>query len=180
MDKRKFAGGGNRSDGHRLNVALLWLLSATAAILLNFQTIAYAADDSAGGSHQERSLVVRNWKGDYLGTSSHVVLDPSAGMIAFVIVALETGQNKGIKEIAVPWGLFSVDKENGVLVLNISKKELESAPEYHVSDLADPEFVGRIYRFFALGPPRTKKSPQEKRMSLEGFEVRPFRPAVDL
>lgn len=165
MDKRKIAGSpANQSYARRLNVALLWLLSATAAILLNFQTMAYAADDSAGSSYQEKSLVVRNWKGEYIGTSHHVVMDPSAGLIAFVIVSLENGQNKGIKEIAVPWSLFSVDKENGILVLNISKKQLESAPEYHASDLGDPEFVGRIYRFFALAPPWTKKTPQEKRM----------------
>ncbi len=147
----------NRPYGYRLYVALLWLLSATAAILLSFQTMAYAADDSAG--QKGRSLVVRNWKGEYVGTSHHVVMDPAAGLIVFVIVTLETGQDKKIKEIAVPWALFSVDKENGVLVLSISKKQLESAPEYHDSDLGDPAFVGRIYRFFALTPPWTEETP---------------------
>ena len=166
MDRRNIAGCVvNQSYAHRLHVALFWLLSATAAILLNFQTMVYAADDSAGSSHQERSLTVRNGKGEYIGTSHHVVMDPSAGDIVFVIVSLETGH----KEIAVPWVLFSVDKENRVLVLSISRKRLESAPEYHASDLEDPEFAGRIYHFFALAPSWKEETPQGKRMSLEGF-----------
>ncbi len=164
MDKRKIGDHIlNQPYAYRL---LLWLLSATAAIFLTFQTMAYAADDSAGSSFQQKSLVVRNWKGEYIGTSHHVVMDPSAGLIVFVIVSLERGQNQGVKEIAVPWVLFSVDKENGVLVLNIGKKQLESAPEYRASDLDNPESIARIYRFFALGPPWTEKTPKGKPMEL--------------
>jgi hypothetical protein len=156
MDRRRMRG---------LHVTLLWLLPAIAAILLNFQTMACAADDGVGSNHQERSLMVRNWKGEYIGTSHHVVMDPSAGIIVFVIVSLETGHNKEIKEIAVPWVLFSVDKENGVLVLNISKEQLNSAPEYNASNLEDPEFVARTYHFFALAPPWTEETPKGKQIS---------------
>jgi hypothetical protein len=157
MDKRKMVG---------TRVTLLWLLFAIAAILLSFQTMAYAADDSAGSN---RSLIVRNWKGEYIGTSQHVLMDPSAGNIVFVIVSIETGQNEEMKEIAVPWVLFSIDRENRALVLSISKKELDSAPEFHDSNLEDPEFVGRIYRFFALGPPWTEETPKAEQMNLEGI-----------
>ncbi len=170
MDERKIASCiVNRSYAYRLRAIPFGMLSAIAAILLCFQTMAYAADDSAGSSDREKSLIVRNWKGEYIGTSHHVVMDPSAGDIVFVIVSLETGQSKQIKEIAVPWVLFSIDKENGVLVLNISKKQLDSAPEYHDSNLEDPDFVGRIYHFFGLAPSWTEETPQGERMSLEGF-----------
>ena len=167
MDKKQVAGYVvNQPYGHRLHATLLWLLSAMAAILLNFQTIAYAADDSAGSSHKGQPLIVKNWKGEYLGTSHHVVMDPSGGSIVFVIVSLETAENK---EIAIPWVLFSVDKENGDLMLSISKKQLDSAPEYHASSLKDPEFVRRIYYFFASVSLRTEETPKAKRMSLESF-----------
>lgn len=147
-------------------VSLLWLFLAIAAITLTFQTMVYAAEDAARSKHQEQSLIVKNWKGEYIGTSHHVVMDPSAGSIAFVIVSLETGQNKVIKEVAVPWVLFSVDKQNGTLVLNVSKKQLESAPEYHASNLEDPKFVGRIYQFFGLAPPWTEEAPKARQMNL--------------
>jgi hypothetical protein len=155
-----------------------WLFLATAVILLSFQTTAYATDDSAGGSHQVKSLIIRNWKGEYIGTSHHVVMDPSAGIIVFVIVSLETRQNGEMKEIAVPWVLFSVDKENGVLVLNVSKKQLESAPEYRASELEDPEFVARIYHFFALAPPWTEETQRGKPMSSEGFQSETFQASL--
>jgi hypothetical protein len=158
MDKRKIEGCVvYQPHAHRLYVTLLWLLSAIVAILLSSQAMIYAADDSARSGHQEHSLIVRNWKGEYIGTSHHVVMDPSAGNIVFAIVSLETGRSKRIREIAVPWVLFSVDKENRALVLSISEKQLNSAPEYHASDLEDSEFVGRIYHFFGLAPPWTEE-----------------------
>jgi hypothetical protein len=167
MDKKKIVDWVvNQSSTHRLQVTLLWLLSALAVILLNFQTMAYAADDSAGSSDQEQSLIVRNWKGDYIGTSHYVIMDPSAGEIVFVIVSIETGQDKEIKEVAVPWVLFSIDKGDGALVLNISKKRLDSAPEYHDYNLEDPEFIGGIYHFFGVAPPWTEETPQGKPMGL--------------
>jgi len=158
MDKRKIEGRVvNQPQGHRLSATTLWLLPAIVAILLSLQTMAYAADDSARSNHQERSLIVRNWKGEYIGTSHHVVMDPSAGSIVFVIVSFEPGKGKEIREIAVPWVLFSTDKENRGLVLSISQKQLDSAPQYHASDLEDPEFVGRTYHFFGLAPPWTEE-----------------------
>jgi hypothetical protein len=96
-------------------------------------------------------------------------MDPSGGNIVFVIVSLETGQNKESKEIAVPWVLFSIDKENGALVLSISKKQLDSAPEYDASSMEDPEFVRRIYYFFASAPPWTKETPHAKRRNPQSF-----------
>lgn len=165
MDKKKII----RSvlNQYRRSPVLLWVLFATAVILMNLGTMAYASDDTIGSSQLEHSLVVRNWKGEYIGTSHHVVLDPSARKIVFVIVSLEKKENAEIKEIAVPWNLFSIDRENGVLVLSISRKQLDSAPEYHASDLDDPEFVGRIYHFFALAPPWAEETPKGKGMGLE-------------
>ena len=158
MDKRKIEGCVvSQPHAHRLHVTLLRLLSVIVAILLSSQAMIYAADDSARSSYQGHSLIVTNWKGEYIGTSHHVVMDPSAGNIVFVIVSLEMGQSKRIREIAVPWVLFSIDKENRALVLSISEKQLNSAPEYHASDLEDPEFVGRIYHFFGLAPPWTEE-----------------------
>ncbi len=145
----------------------LWLVFAIAAILINFNTIAYADDGGSGITiHEHHSLIVKNWKGDYLGTSHHVVMDPSTGNIIFIIMSLEQGEGK---EIAVPAGLFSVDKEQGALVLNISKKQLGSSPAYHASDLQDPEFFMKVYRYFAIAPPWREESPKKGNESPSRF-----------
>ncbi len=149
-------------DTIRKVFCLLCSVFTITVILMSFNTIAYAVDGSYGVSIQEHALIVENWKGEYIGTSHHVVMDPSTGNIIFIIVSLEQGENK---EIAVPAGLFSVDKEHGVLVLNISKKQLGSSPAYHASDLQDPEFFKKVYRFFAIAPPWTEETPKKENES---------------
>jgi len=120
------------------------LALATFAILLSFGPIAYGAGD------QEESLAVKNWKGEYVGSVRHVLTDPSNGYIVFVVLSL--GQQEK-KEIAIPARSFSsYDFEGGFLVLNVSKQILDAAPEFHASDLEDPAFIERVYRFFGLGP----------------------------
>lgn len=112
--------------------------------------IANAATDQIQG------LDVKNWKGEYIGTVKHVLTDSSNGNIVFVLLSL--GQ-EGSKEVAVPVKSFSsYDFENGYLVLNVSKEILKSAPEFQVSDLKDPEFVGRVYHFFGLAPVWTEET----------------------
>ena len=121
-----------------------FLVLATFVILLSVGSIAHVV----GG--QEEGLAVKNWKGEYLGSVRHVLTDPSDGNIVFVVLSF--GQQKK-KEIAVPVRSFSsYDFEGGFFVLNVSKQILDAAPEFHVSDLEDPAFVERIYRFFGLGP----------------------------
>ena len=121
-----------------------FLVLATFVNLLSFGSIACAA----GG--KDEGMVVKNWKGEYLGSVEHVLTDPSTGDIVFVILSF--GQDAK-KEIAVPVRSFSsYDYENGFLVLNVSKGILAAAPEFHVSDLKDPAFVERVYQFFGLAP----------------------------
>jgi hypothetical protein len=121
-----------------------FLALAAVLIFLSFGSIAYAAGD------QEEGLAVKNWKGDYVGSVRHVLTDPSSGNIIFLILSLGKGEEK---EIVVPVRSFSsYDYENGFLVLNVSKEILTEAPEFHVSDLKDPAFMERVYRFFGLVP----------------------------
>ena len=153
-------------DWGRRIFCFLWSVCTIAVILMSFNTIAYAVDSTSGASNQEHTLIVKNWKDEYIGTSNHVVMDPSTGNIIFIIVSLDQGENK---EIAVPAGLFSVDPEHGALVLNISKKQLGSSPAYHASDLEDPEFFKKVYRFFAIAPPWTEETQKEENGSLFRF-----------
>ncbi len=121
-----------------------FLALATVIILLSFGSVAYAP------GNQEEGLAVKNWKGEFVGSVRHVLTDSSSGNIVFVILSL--GQ-EGKKEIVVPVNSFSsYDYENGFLILNVSKEILAAAPEFRVSDLKDPAFVERVYRFFGLAP----------------------------
>jgi hypothetical protein len=138
----------------------LWAL-AIAVIFMGFVSIAFAVDHGAK-SAKEEALVVKNWKGEYIGSVEHVLSNSSNGNIAFVILSLD----KEKKEIVIPLGSFSsFDQENGILILNVSKEILRAAPEFDPSDLKDPTFAERVYRFFGEAPSWTDK-PQEREMRM--------------
>ncbi len=132
----------------------------TVAVLISLGTLAYAASQAES---QKESLAVNNWKGQHIGIVKYVVVNSSTGNITFVILYLD---KEGRKEIAVPLAAFaSYDHENGILTLNVSERELASAPEFHDSDLDNPAFAEGMYRFFGLAPSWTEKSGEkEKRM----------------
>lgn len=138
----------------------LWAL-VTAVIFIGFASVAFAVDHGAK-SAKEEALVVKNWKGEYIGSVQHVLSNSSNGNIAFVILSLD----KEKKEIVIPLRSFSsYDQENGILILNVSKEILRAAPEFDPSDLKDPTFAERVYRFFGEAPPWTDR-PQEREMRM--------------
>lgn len=127
----------------------------TVAILISLGTVAYAA---GGTENQKETLVVKNWKGNHVGIVKYVVVNPSTGIVTFVILYLEEGK----REIAVPLAAFSsYDRENGILILSFSEKELLAAPEFHDSDLNNPAFAEGVYRFFGLVPSWTDETEEE-------------------
>ncbi len=131
-----------------------------AAILISFGSIGSAGDHGGKAGSQEEALVVKNWKGEHIGSVRHVLLDSSTGDVAFIILSL--GKEK--KEIVIPLRSFSsYDHKNRTLILNISKGILIAAPEFHLSDLRDPTFADRVFRFFGEAPPWTERAPEEEK-----------------
>jgi sporulation protein YlmC with PRC-barrel domain len=123
-----------------------------AMIFVGFSFIPYAVDHRANSANQEGVLVVKNWKGEFIGSVQNMLIDSSTGNITFIILSL--GKEK--KEVVLPLKSFSsYDQESGTLVLNVSKEILIAAPEFHLSDLKDPAFPERVYRFFGEAPPWT-------------------------
>ena len=126
----------------------LWSL-AMGLILMISGTIGCNADQKAKWVNEENALVVRNWKGEYIGSARHVLVDPSTGNVAFIILLLD----KEKKEIVIPLRSFSsFDHEKVALVLGISKDILVAAPDFRLSDLEDPAFIDKVYRFFGQAP----------------------------
>jgi PRC-barrel domain protein len=130
------------------------LLSLAMGVILTiYGALACTADHTAKSAKEEEALAVRNWKGEYIGSVQHVLLDSSDGNVAFVILLLHREK----REIIIPLRSFSsYDRKNATLVLSVSKEILVSAPEFHLSDLEDPAFVERISRSFGQAPSWTE------------------------
>ncbi len=124
------------------------LALVTAAVFLLFGNIVLAA----GLSDQDETMVIKNSKGEYLGTVKDLLID-SSGRVIFVIVS-HGEEREGIsrKDIAVPAVAFSYDRDQDRVVLDIAKDQLDAAPEFTVSELDDPLFSERVFQFFGLAP----------------------------
>ncbi len=95
------------------------------AALASFGPAAFLAVNGIESENQG-TLEVKNWKGTHVGTAKYVVTDSSTGNVTFVIVYLDQEPKK---EIAVPVTSFSsYDRAGGILILNVSREELASAP----------------------------------------------------
>ncbi len=46
--------------------------------------------------------------------------------------------------------------ESETLLLNMTKEQLASAPEFKESELSDPGYAGDLYRCYGLMPPWTE------------------------
>ncbi len=133
---------------------MIWVV---ALFILSIGSGAYALKDNSFSSANDRehSLVVKNSQGEDIGTINKALTDPT-GSIAFVIVSL-TQEQKGKKEIVVPVNAFSQDGESN-LVLNLSREEIAAAPAFQLSDLRDPSYPERLYKFYGQTPPWSEES----------------------
>ena len=128
-----------------------WTVLLIALIFVNVGLFAFLAADQAQTENQQQVIVVNDSTGRYVGMITNVLAD-SSGNIAFIILSVGEQGELGNKEIAVPLGILSYDDENGLIVLNFSKEKLAAAPGFDLSDLGDPAFAEKVYRFFGLIP----------------------------
>ncbi len=134
----------------------LLIILAAALLLFSFSPSARALTDQGAMQDRHPQLAVKNAQGDYVGTISNALADPM-GNITFVILSLGGGGET--KNIVVPVSAFSQD--GGELVLNMDESQLAAAPEFHMSDLNDPSFGERVYRYYGQVPPWSEGSPDE-------------------
>jgi len=125
------------------------------AVLIGFGSIAYALADSTETRNQRETMMVKNSEGEFVGMVTNVLVDPS-GNLAFIILSIDGKTDQGKKEIAVPVGIFTYDRENRVVVMEVDREELSLAPEFSLSDLNDISFAEKVYRFFGLMPSWTE------------------------
>jgi len=123
----------------------------TALVFINFGLFVYAPVNKAETENQQEGIVVQDSMGRYVGTITNLVED-SSGNIAFLILSMSEQGELSNREIAIPVGILSYDDENRMIVLDLSKEELAGAPGFDVSDLGNPAFAGKVYRFFGLMP----------------------------
>ena len=103
---------------------------------------------SRGRTHELTDMVgtqVENPRGDQLGKISDFLIDGS-GQVTFAILSYDN------KLVAVPFWIFSYDREGNRLVLDTTKENLSSAPAFAKDSLSGQKWAVEAYKHFGHQP----------------------------
>jgi sporulation protein YlmC with PRC-barrel domain len=90
-----------------------------------------------------------------LGRIEDLVLDASAGRIAYAVLSFGGFLGLGDKYFAIPWNKFEFHLAEKRVVLNVDKKLLEKAPGFDKDNwpnMADSTWGRSIYKHYGLAP----------------------------
>lgn len=104
---------------------------------------------------------VHNPKGEYLGWISDFVID-SHGKVTFAVVSHGGFLRIWEKDVAVPYGSFSYDREKAHFVLDATSDKLNTAPKFTRRDLYNEQWAEDVYRYFGQAPYWTEGELVEK------------------
>jgi hypothetical protein len=113
---------------------------------------------------------VINPRGQRLGEIAEVVIDASAGHVAYAVLSAGAFLGLGEKLFAMPWGTLQQSAGLGTFQLDIDKDALHKAPGFdknHWPDMADPHWGTAIHSYYKQQPywqepPPEATPPQEQ------------------
>ncbi|MBZ0155660.1 MAG: PRC-barrel domain-containing protein [Alphaproteobacteria bacterium] len=98
---------------------------------------------------------VKNRAGEDLGDIEDVMIDLTAGRIAYVVLSFGGFLGLGDKFFAVPPDVFEYSAVDDSLILNVDKNSLENAPGFDKEnwpDMADRTWGAGIYSYYGSNP----------------------------
>jgi sporulation protein YlmC with PRC-barrel domain len=98
---------------------------------------------------------VFNPEGDSLGDIKEIVIDPSTGRVAYVVVSFGGFLGMGEKLFAIPFSAFRYNVTNMEYVINVTKERLEDAPGFdsnHWPIMSDEQWNRDIYTYYGRPP----------------------------
>jgi sporulation protein YlmC with PRC-barrel domain len=90
-----------------------------------------------------------------LGNIEELMIDLTAGRVAYAVLSFGGILGFGNKLFAIPWKSLVVDTENERFILDIARDKLKEAPGFdkdHWPDLVDREYGEKIYSFYGHIP----------------------------
>ncbi|HEX7553447.1 MAG TPA: PRC-barrel domain-containing protein [Geothrix sp.] len=98
---------------------------------------------------------VVNPKAESLGDIKEIVIDPSTGRVAYVVVSFGGFLSMGEKLFAIPFSSFEYNLANNEYVLHVPKERLENAPGFdpeHWPSMSDEKWNRDIYKYYGRSP----------------------------
>lgn len=94
---------------------------------------------------------VKSLTGEKLGTINDVVIDKVFGKVSYLVLDFGGFLSFGNKFFAIPWHLFTYDKEDDCFLLNMEKERLDDAPGFDKDNwpnFAAPEIISSIDEYY--------------------------------
>jgi hypothetical protein len=98
---------------------------------------------------------VVNQQDEGIGKIEDIVLDASAGRVAYAILSFGGFLGVGNKYFAIPWNAFRFNFADKKAVLNVNKQLLENAPGFDKDawpNFSDTTFGSSIYNHYGYTP----------------------------
>lgn len=98
---------------------------------------------------------VYNLEGDNIGKIDDIMVDVTAGVVAYAVLSFGGVMGMGDKLFAIPWQALSVDEENKRVILDVDKDTLKKAEGFDKNnwpDLSSEEVMERYYSFYQVEP----------------------------
>jgi len=98
---------------------------------------------------------VVNPKAESLGDIKEIVIDPSTGRVAYVVVSFGGFLSMGEKLFAIPFSSFEYSLANNEYVLHVPKERLENAPGFdpeHWPSMSDEKWNRDVYKYYGRSP----------------------------
>ncbi|WP_028389637.1 PRC-barrel domain-containing protein [Legionella fairfieldensis] len=94
---------------------------------------------------------VKNALNEHLGEINDFVIDKAFGKVNYLVLDFGGFLSFGNKFFAIPWHLFTYDKNNDCFILNVDKERLKNAPGFDKNNwpnFADAEFSASIDKYY--------------------------------
>jgi sporulation protein YlmC with PRC-barrel domain len=98
---------------------------------------------------------VKGTQGEDLGTIREVMIDLSAGRVAYAVVSFGGFLGIGARSVALPWDALRASSYADEYVTDISKDRLKEAPSFDRSKWssgADQNFLNNLYTYYGCTP----------------------------
>lgn len=98
---------------------------------------------------------VINKAGDNLGDIKDIMIDPSSGNIAYVVVSFGGFLGIGDKYFAIPMEAFQVDRDREDFILNVDKEKMKNAPGFDKDNWpssGDRQFLTDVHAHYGYKP----------------------------
>ena len=110
------------------------------------------SDHSLISSREVDGTDVYGSDGSHVGRIDHLMIDKKSGHIAYAVMTFGGLLGIGESEHPIPWGKLSYDVSRGGYVTDISRTDLEGAPQRTDTWSDDPAYRERLYAHYAVPP----------------------------